>query len=240
MSATGFRVETGAGRFEIQPAWRLLVPDAPPSPRGRPLVVCLHGMGMSAESFAMVLNGLFDERAAYFFPQGPYPYEIRKETRIRIGYSWYLYDGHEPLFRSTLERTEAYLNDLVDAAAARAGADPARVFLLGFSMGAYTGYYVALKRPGRYAGIVAIGGRMKEEFVQEELADASARLPVLILHGEQDAAVPLERATLTRDTLVRHGFAVEMRTFPKGHEMRTVEIEAARDWLAARFPPTGS
>lgn len=240
MTATRFRTETGAGRFEIEPAWRLLVPSAPTPPGGRPLVVCLHGMGMTAELFAMVLNGLLDDRAAYLLPQGIYPYEIRRESRIRIGYSWYLYDGHEALFRQTLERTEGYLIDLIDSLMPRAGCDPARLFLLGFSMGAYTGYYVALKHPGRFAGFVAIGGRMKEEFVRDDLPASAGRLPILILHGEEDTAVPLERARSTYDTLVANGFEVGLRTFPKGHEIRDVEVRAAHEWLGRRFSARGT
>lgn len=194
---------------------------------------------MTAELFALLLNRLFDPRAVYLFPEGPYPYEIRKEARIRIGHSWYLYDGQEQLFRETLERTDTYLGALIEETRVHTGCHPDRVFLLGFSMGAYTGYYVALRHPERFAGLVAIGGRMKEEFVQDMLPVAADSVAVLILHGEEDLAVPIERAHLTHETLRAHGFDVEMQTFARGHELHDDEIRAARAWFDRRFPAPG-
>ena len=69
----------------------------------------------------------------------------------------------------------------------------------------------------------------------ERLAAAAPVLPILVLHGEQAPAVTFARARATYDTLVGHGFDVELRAFPKGHELGRPEIEAAREWLAARF-----
>lgn len=242
MSRSEFTLNEGTTPFAIDTGWQLFVPPGPPPEGGWPLVLALHGMGMSGRMLALIMNDLLEPRAAYLFPDGVYPYEIRKADRIRIGYAWYLYDGTEPLFRRTLERTEAHLLGLLDAVAAHTPTDRARTFLLGYSQGAYTGYFVALRNHARFAGLVAIAGRMKEEFVAEHLAAASTHLPVLILHGEQDPAVLFDRARATHDTLVRHGFPVEMRSFAKGHELGRPEIEAARAWLGARFgaPPGGA
>jgi phospholipase/carboxylesterase len=190
---------------------------------------------MHARQMALILNELFDPRAAYLFPQGVYPYEIRREGSMRIGYAWYLYDGKDEPFRTTLERSETYLLGLIDRVLASCGGDPGRVFLLGFSQGAYLGHFVAIRNAARFAGLVAIaGGRIKEEFVAESLA-GSSRLPVLMLHGEKDEAVPLERARVMQEMLVRHGFPVELKAFDFGHEMRRDEIGAAREWLGTRI-----
>ena len=219
MSRADFRLKEGTTPFAVDTGWQLFVPPGPPPTGGWPLVVALHGMGMSGRMLALILNDLLEPRAAYLFPDGVYPYEIRKAERIRIGYAWYLYDGTEPLFRRTLEATEAHLLRLMDRVASEAPIDPARIFLLGYSQGAYTGYFVALRNHARFAGLVAIAGRMKEEFVAEHLAAAATHLPVLMLHGESDPAVLFERARATHDTLARHGFQVELKSFPKGHEL---------------------
>ena len=235
MSRSDFTLQEGSTPFPVDTGWQLFIPPGAPPAGGWPLVVALHGMGMSGRMLALLLNDLLDPRAAWLFPDGVYPYEIRKLDRIRIGYAWYLYDGHDALFRSTLEHTEAHLLRLLDGVAARAPIDPTRAFLLGYSQGAYTGYFVGLRNPGRFAGLVAIAGRMKEEFVAEHLPDAARQLPVLMLHGEDDPAVLFARARATHETLLRHGFDVELRSFPKGHELGRPEIEAAREWLGARF-----
>ena len=88
-----FVTRTGSLDFNLEATWRLLVPDGPPPPDGWPLVIALHGMGMTAEQFSLVLNDLLLPKAAFLFPQGVYPYEIRKDGKIRVGYAWYVYDG---------------------------------------------------------------------------------------------------------------------------------------------------
>jgi phospholipase/carboxylesterase len=230
-----FGVESGTLDFTIETRWLLFVPQggAPPE-RGWPLVVLLHGMGMTAEQFSLVLNDLLVPGAAYLFPQGPFPYEIRKEGRIRIGHAWYLYDGHEEPFRTTLQQAEGHVLKVIDRVQDQLPVDKDRVLLLGFSMGAYLGYFMAFRNSERFAGMIGVGGRMKEEFVADNLKTA-ARFPVLMIHGEKDRSVPLERAELTLEALKRHGFPVEMKTFPVGHEIQTVEIEAMKSWIAERI-----
>lgn len=230
-----FRVESGTLDFTIETRWLLFVPGGgPPPERGWPLVVLLHGMGMTADQFSLVLNDLLVPGAAYLFPQGSFPYEIRRESGIRIGYAWYLYDGHEEPFRTTLRQAEGHVLKVIEELGQRIPVDRERVLLLGFSMGAYLGYFIALRNTARFAGMIGIGGRMKEEFVADNLTTA-ARIPFLIIHGEKDRSVPLERAELTFEALKRHGFPVEMKTFPVGHEIQAVEIEAMKSWIAARI-----
>lgn len=235
MSRSHFETETGRLDFTLDTTWKLFRPAGREAPAGGwPLVVALHGMGMTSDQFALVLNDLLDPEAAYLFPQAVYPYEIRREGTIRIGYAWYLYDGHEEPFRSTLAASEAHLLKLIDEVGRRIPINPGKVFLLGFSMGAYLAFFVALRNPDRFSGLVAIGGRMKEEFLLDRLPGARG-LPILMVHGEKDRAVPLERAQSTHETLKRHGFTVELRLFPVGHEIRAVEVEAVKEWLSKRL-----
>jgi phospholipase/carboxylesterase len=242
MSPTGrsrFQVETGRVGFELETSYKLLVPSTGEPPAGGwALVVPLHGMGMTADQFALILNGILDPGAVYLFPQGLYPYEIRSEGRIRIGYAWYLYDGHEEPFRTTLGHAEAHVLKIIDGVSARLPINPERVVLVGFSMGAYLGYFMGLRNSSRFQALVGIGGRMKEEFVADRLVTAR-RIPVLMVHGEKDRAVPLERALLTFETLKKYGFPVDLRLFPVGHQIRAVEVEAIREWLVARFGDAG-
>jgi len=229
-----FVTRTGSLDFNLETTWRLLVPDGPPPPGGWPLVIALHGMGMTAAQFSLVLNDLLLPKAAFLFPQGVYPYEIRRDGKIRVGYAWYVYDGTDEPFRTTVARSEAHLMKLLERVSTDLPINQSHVHLLGFSMGAYLGYVVALRNSERFAGLVAIGGRMKDEFVADNL-ESARRFPVLIVHGEKDRAVALERARGTYETLLAHGFPVEMRVFPVGHEIRAVEVEAVREWLEKRL-----
>lgn len=234
MPARDFSLDSGRSRFEVDTSYRLLVPPGPGPAGGRPVVVCLHGMGMNAEQFRLILNDLTIPPAVWIFPDGVYPYEIRREGRITIGHAWYLYDGNEEPFRTTMTRSADYLFQLIDEIAEQVTIDRSRVFLLGYSQGAYTGFHAALTNLDRVAGLVAVHGRMKAEFVAEELR-GDRKIPVLILAGEKDKAITVERARESYDTLKRNGFPVEFRTFPVGHMMRAAEVDAIREWLAPRL-----
>jgi len=234
MPARDFAIEDGRGRFTADTSYRLLVPAGPAPAGGRPVVVALHGMGMNAEQFRLILNEAVIPPAVWIFPDGVYPYEIRKDDGITIGHAWYIYDGKPEPFRSTMTRASEYVMGLVDEVAERRGADPNRVFLLGYSQGAYTGFHTALRNMDRVKGLVAVHGRMKAEFLDEELAGGT-KIPVLVVAGEKDKAITVERARESYEILKSHGFPAEFRSFPVGHMMRAPEVAAIREWLAARL-----
>lgn len=79
----------------------------------------------------------------------------------------------------------AYLDALVAQIGAEHGTDPRRVHAVGFSNGAMMGYAWACARPGRLAGIGAVGGAL--------VADCPAPGPVTVVavHGDADRSVPL-------------------------------------------------
>jgi phospholipase/carboxylesterase len=209
-----------------------VLPEGAPPAGGWPLVIALHGWGQSADYFARLCRPMRSDDIAWLFPQGPWSFEMRKEGKIRIGHAWYLYDGTDEPFRSTLGRAEAHLLGVLDDVIAAHPIDRGRVGLFGFSQGAYTGYFVTLRNTDRFVGMAAMGGgRLKPEFVEEEVGGAR-RIPYLLLHGSNDVSVPLERTNLMKGELERLGFPVELRTFDGGHEMTGEMLEAAREWLA--------
>jgi len=91
--------------------------------------------------------------------------------------------------------------------------DPERIGLLGFSLGAY----LALSNAAIDARIRVVveffGGLPKEmRFFMRRLC------PVLILHGEADATVPVEEAYYLQKVLEKKGIAYEMQIYPgAGH-----------------------
>ena len=232
---------TGATSFGVEVPFRLVLPDGPAPASGWPLVVCLHGWGQNADYFARLCRPLLFEGAAFLFPEGPWSFEQRTLGKIRIGHAWYLYDGTDEPFRSTLGRAEEHLLGLLDQLADNHPMDAARIALLGFSQGAYTGYFITLRNTDRFCAMVAVGGgRLKPEFVEERIS-AARRIPYLMIHGEEDSSVPLERTELMKAQLASRGFPVELQTFSAGHEVTPGMLTAAAGWLAGELvfvPPT--
>ncbi len=91
--------------------------------------------------------------------------------------------------------------------------DASRIGLLGFSLGAYLALSVASVDSRVKAVVEFFGGFPKEmKFFMRRLC------PVLILHGEADATVPVQEAYDLQALLERKGMPCEMKIYPSaGH-----------------------
>ncbi len=71
--------------------------------------------------------------------------------------------------------------------------DENRTYLWGHSMGGGGTYYISSRHPDLWAGLglVAPSGGMRADYVDE---DAIKHIPVLVLHGSEDATIPVERS----------------------------------------------
>ena len=76
--------------------------------------------------------------------------------------------------------------DALDNTLAACSIDRQRVFLAGCSNGAMGGWAVLLARPGAFRGFISISGGAMARWHDERLA----RMPVLLIHGSADRAVP--------------------------------------------------
>jgi predicted esterase len=214
---------------------RHLFDPAPAEKRSRgtpaPLLVALHGQGMSAASFRRVLRHLPPTGHARLFPEGPHPFEVREGEKIRSGHAWYIFLGDQAAFRSEMERTEEHLLALLDRVDAEHGPfDRGRSVLLGFSQGGYLASFVGARHPERFAGVVIAAARLKHEFLSPELAGGA--LPrFLLLHSAEDAAMPFARAEESRDRLAAAGTRVDLRPFAGGHRLPPEALAELARWL---------
>lgn len=221
----------GEYTFPLSLPWRL---DGATDDVAAPLVVCLHGMGMQEDSFALLLQRLFRLPCHFLLPRAPHPVEIRSENRI--GAAWYAYDGDANRFRGALEQNESLVLGLLRHVERTHGLVPRRRILFGFSQGGYCGAWVALRNPDVFAGLVVSGARVKTELLECELPRAAAsRFEVLLCHGFQDSSVPHAFATRSEIALRQAGISVELASFDSGHALGRGQIEAIASWLEKRF-----
>jgi len=214
----------------------LLLPPRVPAAARPPLLISLHGQGQSGERQRRWMQPALPDHFAAAFPDGFHAHEVRKPGRpIRLGFGWYLYTGDETAFRASLLESEAALWRLVDAAAAELGADPARVWLHGFSQGAYLVHCVACRAPSRLRGWIAQAGRLKWEFLGERIEGLAGK-PVLVQHGRQDESLQLERAERGVDVLRASGADVTFRVYEAGHEITPQAVAEVKDFLLKHEP----
>lgn len=88
---------------------------------------------------------------------------------------------------------------------AAGGADPDRIYLLGYSQGGFLSYRVAMERPDLFAAAHVSGASCPLPGYGLE-ADASRKIPMDLLIGTNDSLLPNARES--RATLIREGFEV--------------------------------
>ncbi|MBK8175057.1 MAG: prolyl oligopeptidase family serine peptidase [Rhodospirillales bacterium] len=87
---------------------------------------------------------------------------------------------------------------LVDHLVATGAADPARLYLAGFSMGGIGSFCIALDRPLQFAALVSVCGACED---QPERLPELAHLPMWIAYGEDDEIERLTRGS--KDVVAR-------------------------------------
>lgn len=231
MSATTAKIDKS---FSVETENLLFLPKGYDESRQWPLVVALHGMGMTAPEFAGLVDTLRKLPCLLFVPEGVYPYEIRTGQQMRIGRAWYLYTGDEEAFVRSMDRTGKHLNGLVKRVAKEHPVDADRVFLLGFSQGGYFAGYHAVRHWRLFRGAVVIGARVKHEVLAKELRKAKD-LELLLLHGKKDRAVPFALAEKSHAAVKEAGLSVKFRAYDSGHSITKEELADAKRWLRKRI-----
>ncbi len=192
-------------------------------PEGKyPLVVFLHGYGDSPESFCRVW-GLFETPGFIMsVPRAPY-------TAPGDGWSWFAMGGVD-----AEERADSLSVQHVFRAvnALRERYNVSRTYLMGFSQGASMALLAGLSRPEELAALVAISGRMREDWLTGEQLEGAAGLPVLIVHGERDRVVDVSEGRTAAELLEESGVDVTLYEWGGGHTIDAQRIEVVQDWLA--------
>lgn len=207
-------------------------PEALPPPGARPpLLALLHGVG-SNERDLFRLAPRLDARFVVLSLRAPL-------MRGPESFAWFFAE-HTPQgtviapeqIMASRDHIARFLGEAVEAYAA----DPARVYLLGFSQGAIMSLTLALTRPERTAGIAPIAGRIPPE-VLPELApvERTAGLPVLLQHGTADTVLAIDWARTARTILEGQRVDLTYREYEAGHQITPGMLDAAARWLSARL-----
>ena len=216
---------------------RAYLPAVYPAPQASPVLIFLHGYNPQNPpyvrwwSIADRHNGVAERHALIVLePMG----------RGNVDYRWM---GERDVLRC------------LDEARKRLAVDDERVYVTGESMGGNGSWLIASRNPQRFAAAAPVYGgsdyrtavtgynytnplatRPMERFVQEAHssfagAEGLRNVPVYVLHGDEDAAVPVEQSRHGVKLLQRWGYDVRYREVPGlGHEDLKARDEIA-DWL---------
>lgn len=174
----------------------------------RPLIVHLHGSGQHAEL------------------------AVNERLPLLVSLA-----GPEPIIvypRSPGGWRGPAVGELIDALTKLHAIDPARIYLIGFSLGGMGSWEVALDQPERFAAVVPIGGRMGSPADAHRLKD----VPVWVFNGEHDPSTTCEEASMMVEALRRAGGKPQFTVLP-GRSHGDSQDAAYRhpglfDWMLAQ------
>jgi len=176
---------------EIMP-YRMYVPTAYDPARPMPLIVALHGLGGTEDSFFSgydrLVPSLAEERG--YLVAAPLGY------RVDGAYGWGLGNPPaDPTTRATQERSEEDVLRVLERVRQDYNVDPSRIYLMGHSMGAIGTWRIAPKYPDLWAALGMFAGSG-----QPATLDRIPDLPQFVVHGDADPTVNVagSRGMVTR------------------------------------------
>jgi phospholipase/carboxylesterase len=200
----------------------------PPKRRGSgppPAIVLLHGVG-SHERDLFDLAEYLDSRA--FIVSARAPNRLGPDS-----YAWYPveFTATGPIIDAeAAEDSRLILLRFIDEVVDVYHVDAHRIFLMGFSQGAIMSLAVALTRPEKVAGVVAMSGRFLAEFQPKIVADLHD-MPIFMVHGVSDAVIPIGEARAARAYLSRLPVDLTYREYEMGHQVTVESLKDVVAWL---------
>jgi phospholipase/carboxylesterase len=203
-----------------------------PAATPAPLLIALHGYGSNKNWMMREARHIAPGEFAVAALQGAHQH--LKEPRepgapLRYGFGW-LTNFHPEDSVAVHHRA---LLDMIEQLTGEGIADPARVFLLGFSQTCALNYRFAFTHAGVLRGVVGICGGLPGDWETGERYQ-NTRAAVLHLAGAGDEFYPPARVADFAARLSKRARDVEFRSYDAGHELIPAMRADVRAWLAAR------
>ena len=196
-----------------------------------PLLLLLHGVG-SHEGDLYQLASYLDPR--FFVVSARAPITLSPGS-----YAWF----HVQFTRQgsvivpeEAENSRQLLLRFIDELVETYQLDPHRVYVVGFSQGAILGLSMALTAPHKLAGLVAMSGRILPQVLPLKAADEDLKgLPVLVVHGVDDAVLPVSNGRESRDILSGLPVDLTYHEYPMGHQISSESLADIAAWLTGHL-----
>jgi len=186
--------------------------------KSAPLVLFLHGARDRGTDINVLLKWGFPH---FVDTSGSLPYFFAA-PQLPEGQTW-------------VER-ESDVIALLDKLIASHPIDPSRVIISGFSLGTAGAWHIAASHPRRFAGLVAVSGRVPKTLEETQLA-ALKEIPIQIFQGGKDEKLSIEDTENIVATLRKVGGTVDFTLLPDGDHFIADEVYSdpkLQQWLVSQ------
>jgi predicted esterase len=205
---------TLAGAGEIMP-YRIYIPTKYNGKEPLPLIIALHGLGATQDSFFDGYGREFPRLAEQFgyIVAAPLGY------RVDGGYgNSLLRSPEDPAEIRKAEYSEKDVMQVLEEMKKNYRIDDKRIYLAGHSMGAIGTWYLAAKYPDTWAAIAPFSGYGLPASVVKMKG-----LPAIVIHGDADPTVPVGGSRLMVEALKKLGVEHRYIEVPGGNHMNVVQ-----------------
>ncbi|MGJ8688450.1 MAG: prolyl oligopeptidase family serine peptidase [Gammaproteobacteria bacterium] len=162
--------------------YAVFVPSSIDRSAPSPLIVSLHGLGRSHD-WLMGYEGFLDQAEANgYIVVTPLGY-------IRRGW----YGSRVTEDSQDAQRSEQDVMNVLQLMREEFNVDSNRIYLWGHSMGGAGTYHIAAKNPDLFAGLGVAAPAAEADAPMDDILNSIKHLPIFVLQGDQDDAVPVER-----------------------------------------------
>lgn len=208
------------------------------TPAGAPAtasVIWLHGLGADGYDFVPLVPELRlpDTLGVRFiFPHAPVrPVTVNNGMSMRAWYDIKEFSVQGREDDAGTRQSATSIEALIEQER-RAGIEPHRIVIAGFSQGGAVALHVALRHKERLGGLLALSTYLPlRASLAAEASGANRDLPILMCHGVDDPVLPLAFGESSRDLLEAAGYRVEWKTYPMPHAVCPQEIVDISVWL---------
>lgn len=212
------------GANEVMP-YRVYVPTRYKASTPTPLVIALHGLGATEDSFfdsyAKVAPMLAEKHG--FLMAAPLGY------RVDGFYGSPIMGAGDAAARRRAEYSEKDVLEVLKRMRAQYNVDPSRIYLIGHSMGAIGTWALAVKYPDLWAALAPFSG-----IGLPGSADRIKGIPQFVVHGDADNTVNVAGSRTMVAALEKLGAEVTYVEVPGGSHTDVVvpHLPAAFDFIA--------
>lgn len=222
--STGYFAQTAAIKTDL--VYKVQQPSQ--KQEKTPVIIMLHGYGSNEEDLFDLAKS-FDGRFLTFSLRAPYAADGQ-------GYCWYKLDflpnkqfKHD--YKQASESRKKILS-FISQACKNYGADSTQVFILGYSQGAIMAYDVALNKPEKIKGVVALSGFILDETKKTKMdAFKIANVKFFIAHGNADNVVDYKAGEESAKFLQSKKNNVTFKSYDMPHAIIGKELNDIKSWL---------